>query len=138
MSEVEALAVVAESADRLWSAPGRPALAHLTGSERGLSPETIRAARLGYAPSVRAMTSDGHPYEARGIVISWYVAGRLALVQIRQPEGRRPKYVEVYRDGGRHVGIYPGPEAIRPGRPLIIAEGAFDARLVTQAGCRPR
>jgi hypothetical protein len=132
MSEAEALGLVAESVECLWSDDGRGALAYLTGPERLLSAETIRAARLGYAPSVRAVTKDGRPYEATGIVIPWYAGGRLALVKVRQPEGRRPKYAEVYRDRARHSGIYPGIEAIRPGCPLIIVEGDFDELLLGQ------
>jgi DNA primase len=132
ISEAEALALVAESVERLWSAGGRAAMDYLTGPERNLRPETIRAARLGYAPSVRAMTRDGQPYEARGGVIPWPTAGRLTLVKVRQPEGRLPKYAEVYRDRAHHCGIFPGPEAIRPGRPLVIVEGEFDALLLAQ------
>jgi hypothetical protein len=64
-----------------------------------------------------------------GVVIPWSDGDRLALVKIRQPEGRRPKYAEVFRD---RPTIYPGPEAIRPGAPLIIAEGEFDALLLGQ------
>src|SRR5215472_3361992 len=51
------------------------------------------------------------------------------MVKIRQPEGRTPKYVEAFRDRPR---IYPGLEAIRPGKPLIITEGEFDALLLGQ------
>ncbi|HEY2157446.1 MAG TPA: hypothetical protein VGH33_17590 [Isosphaeraceae bacterium] len=40
----------------------------------------------------------------------------------------------VTRGHGRErlPGIYPGPESIRPGRPLIVVEGEFDAILLAQ------
>jgi hypothetical protein len=76
---------------------------------------------------------DGTGFRARGVVIPWFASGHLALAKIRQPAGRRPKYVEAHRDPGRLTGIYPGPEAIRPGRPLVIVEGELDALLLGQA-----
>jgi hypothetical protein len=59
-------------------------------------------------------------------VIPWFNGDRLALVKIRQPDGHTRKYVEAFRDPARLV-CYPGPEAIRPGRPLVVVEGEFDA-----------
>src|SRR5262249_31749183 len=56
----------------------------------------------------------------------------LALVKVRQPDGRRPKYVEAFRDPARLV-CYPGPEAIRPGRRLVVVEGEFDALCLGEA-----
>lgn len=70
---------------------------------------------------------------ARGIIIPWFIGGVLTLVKVRQPDGCKPKYAEVYRDRSRHLGIYPGPEVIRPGRPLILPEGEFDRWLLAQA-----
>jgi hypothetical protein len=128
----DALALVEAAADRLWTPEGAGALAYLTGPNRSLSPETIRAAKLGFAPTVRATTRDGRPYTAGGIVIPWFAGGALTLVKVRQPEGTQPKYVEVFRDRGGHPGIYPGPEAVRPGRPLIVVEGEFDALCLVQ------
>jgi hypothetical protein len=132
MSEAEALALVEESADRLWSPEGRGALAYLTGPGRLLRHETIRAARLGFDPSVRARTKDGRSYTASGVVIPWPDEGPPTLVKVRQGEGRRPKYAQVYHHQGRHAGLYPGPGRIAPGRPLVIVEGEFDALLLAQ------
>jgi CHC2 zinc finger/Toprim-like len=132
MTEANAAAVIESAADRLWSQEWRSKVAYLTGPRRCLTPEMIRAARLGFDPSVRAATKDGRPYTAHGIVIPWYAGGRLSLVKVRQPEELRPKYAEVYRHRGIHAGIYPGPEVIRPGRPLIVVEGEFDALLLGQ------
>jgi Toprim-like len=63
-------------------------------------------------------------------VIPWLEGDRLALVKIRRPEGSEPKYAEAFRD---RPAIYPGPEAVRPGKPLLIVEGELDALLLGQA-----
>jgi CHC2 zinc finger/Toprim-like len=124
----DALVLVVQSEARLWSPEGSEALADLT-RPRGLSLATIRAARLGWTPGVRLATKDGRSYSARGIVIPWFDGDRLSLVKIRQPKGDRPKYVEGYR---HRPTLYPDRRAIRPGRPLVIVEGEFDALLLGQ------
>jgi hypothetical protein len=63
-------------------------------------------------------------------VIPWIEADRLTLVKIRRPTGSEPKYVEAYRD---HPSIFPTPESVRPGKPLVVVEGEFDALLLSQA-----
>jgi hypothetical protein len=132
LPESDALALVTEAAARLWSPEGLRALNYLTGPERCLSPETVRAARLGLTPWVPIPKADGTTFKALGVVVPWFVSGRLALVKIRQPDDRRPKYVEAFRDPARLV-CYPGPEAIRPGCPLVIVEGEFDALALGEA-----
>jgi hypothetical protein len=78
-------------------------------------------------------TRDGcRTYQAVGWVIPWFAGGRPALVKVRQPDGRRPKYAEAFRDPSR-VLCYPGPEAIRPGRPLVVVEGELDALALGEA-----
>ncbi len=128
MTPEATLTLVTEVAARLWSPEGSDALAYLTGPGRCLAPETIRAARLGVV--IEPLDMPGRP---RGIVIPWWVGSVPTLVKVRQPEGRKPKYLEEYRDRERHSGLYPGPEAIRPGRPLVIVEGEFDALCLGQA-----
>jgi hypothetical protein len=130
MPEADALALVEAAAARLWTPEGRDALAYLHG--RGLTDETIKAARLGWTPGVSVLTREGDRcYRALGVVIPWFSSGRLALVKVRQPEGRKPKYAEVFRDPARLI-CYPGPETIRTGRPLIVTEGEFDCMLLSQ------
>jgi hypothetical protein len=121
----DALALVDAAAARLWSPEGSDAIAYLTRC-RCLSPETIRRARLGWCPDATLPKADGTGFRALGVVIPWFASGRLALVKIRHPDGRRPKYAEAFRDPSRLV-CYPGPETIRPGWPLVVAEGEFDA-----------
>jgi hypothetical protein len=124
----EASALVNEAAQRIWKPQGTEALDYL--HNRGLTDETIKAARIGVIDFVSIPIRDGDRYcMARGVVIPWFVGDRLALVKIRQPEGRNPKYVEAFRD---RPGIFPDPSVIEPGVPLVIVEGEFDALLLGQ------
>jgi hypothetical protein len=137
LSAADTQTVVDDAFERLWSAAGSKALANLTGPRRGLSPETIRRAQLGWI----GPGTDGVPWRAPRVVIPWFDGGRLALVKLRVsdawrarfPEGRRPpKYVEVFRDP-ELVALYPGPEAVRPGGALILTEGEFDTLVLGEA-----
>jgi hypothetical protein len=113
-------------ADPAWLRPERPS--PLRG--RGLTEATINAARLGWVRSVMIPKRDGVGYfKASGIAIPWINRDHPTLVKIRRPEGRTPKYVEAFRD---HPRIYPGPEAIWLGAPLVITEGELDALLLGQ------
>jgi CHC2 zinc finger/Toprim-like len=128
MPEAAALTLVAEAEARLWSPEGVDARANLTGP-RGLTLGTIRAARLGWTPGVRVPTKAGGSFSARGVVIPWYEGDRLALVKLRQPDRERPRYAEAFRD---RPALYPGRRVIRPGRPVVVVEGEFDALLLGQ------
>jgi hypothetical protein len=124
----EAERLVADASERIWRPEGAAAMAYLKG--RGLTEATIRAARLGWTPGVMLPTSDGaRTWRASGLFIPWLDGDRLCLVKIRQPEGSRPKYAEAFRD---RPALFPGPEALRPGMPLIVTEGEFDALLLGQ------
>jgi hypothetical protein len=100
---------------------------------RGLADETIREARLGLTPPLEL---PGRPL---GIVIPWSEGDRPTLVKVRQPDDCRPKYYEAFRDRDRPPTLYPDRRLIRPGRPLVIVEGEFDALLLGQdlAGLAP-
>jgi hypothetical protein len=132
MSPEAAAGVVADAEALLWSPERTGERTYLTGPYRHLTPETIRAARLGVVDPVEAVSRDGNSYTATGIVIPWFARDQLTLLEVRQPGGHRPKYAEVYRNPALHRGIYPSPEAIRPGRPLIVVEGEFDALCLGQ------
>jgi hypothetical protein len=124
----DALSLVDEAAERLWSPEGRAARDYLGG--RGLTDATVRRHRLGWTHRVWLPTADGARFwRASGIVIPWLDGDRLAMVKIRQPEGSRPKYAEAFRD---RPAPYPLHQAIRPGMPLIVTEGELDALLLGQ------
>lgn len=122
--------LVARAAERLWAHEGASALDGLR--RRGLADATIRAAQLGFAPRIEARARDGHPYLAAGIVIPWFGRDGLDRVNVRQPDGRRPKFAEVFRAANWTGGIYPGQASIRPGRPVVIVEGEMDSLLLAQ------
>jgi hypothetical protein len=117
-----AAALVEAAAERLWAREGKEALHHLY--RRGLTDPTIQRARLGFTTAVTELTD-----RPGGIVIPWFERDKLVLVKVRQPDGKRPRYRELYRDQPR---LFPGPEAIRPGWPLVIVEGELDALLMGQ------
>jgi hypothetical protein len=124
----DALALVEGAAARIWTAAGAAGLSYLRG--RGLADETIRQHRLGWVTDAAIPKRDGSGcWRVSGVVVPWLDGDRLALVKIRRPAGREPRYVEVYRDG---PALFPGPEAIRLGQALVVAEGEFDALLLGQ------
>jgi DNA primase len=132
LDEDEARHLVEEAVSRLWSPEGADALRYLTGPERGLSAATIRGAGLGWTPETVIPKAGGGVFGARGIVIPWRSGNTLALVKLRQPNGRTPKYVEAFRDPAR-VSCYPGLLTIRKGRPTVIVEGEFDTLALGEA-----
>ncbi len=73
---------------------------------------------------------DGVGYfKASGVTIPWFDRDRLTLVKIRRPKGSTPRYAEAFRDRPE---VFPSMESIRPGLPLVIVEGEFDAMLLGQ------
>lgn len=124
----DALALVTEANARLWGLEGTEALSYLRG--RGLKDETILKARLGWTPGVMVPTKNGdRGFKAKGVVVPWFDRDRLALVKVRQPQGAKPRYAEAYRGCPR---IFPGPEAVRLGKPLVVTEGELDCILLGQ------
>src|SRR5690606_609887 len=113
--------------ERLWGPAGKDALAYLRG-ERFLTDETIRAARLGFVQGLSVPAKSGKRFPATGITIPWFDNGRLAAVKIRRTDGREPKYIEAFRD---RPSLF-APFGVRPGTPLIVVEGEFDALLLGQ------
>ena len=124
----EAMALVTEAQSKLWSDEGSEARYYLTQIRR-LDPETIRSARLGWISGVKLPTQDGRTFTAQGILIPWFADNRLTLAKIRQPEGRKPKYAEAFRD---RPGFLLGTPIGTPGSPLVVVEGEFDSILLGQ------
>ncbi|MHB0858825.1 MAG: primase-helicase zinc-binding domain-containing protein [Anaerolineae bacterium] len=110
------------------------ALAYLT--ERRLTLETIRAARLGYHSVARhddptRWGLDGGPlWLPAGWVIPCTVDGQLAYVKIRQLSGE-PKYVIIR--GGRKRGVLFGLDDLAGHTDGILVEGEFNALILRQA-----
>ena len=129
LSTSEAMSLVADSSDRLWTPEGSAPLAYLMG-ERHLTEATIRQARLGWTPEVRLPRSAGGHWTARGWTIPWFDGDRLQMVNLRRPDPTGPKYVHAFRSGPT---VYQGTSgATRPGLPLVVVEGEFDALLLGQ------
>ena len=115
-----------ESVRRLWEPRGESALAYL--HRRGLTDKTIEAARIGWTPRVVIPTQNGY-WDVQGITIPWFDRDRLTKINIRRPQGSKPKYAEAFRD--RPL-LYPDPAIIQVGAPLIIVEGEFEQMLLSQ------
>jgi DNA primase len=126
----EAERVVEGAAMRLWEPGGRAALDYLIQS-RGLTEATIRAARLGWAEKIRLPKRDGSgTWPLSGITIPWIDAGRLMRIKVRRLGlFQGAKYVEAFSDSPI---VYPSMATIRPGAPLVIVEGEYDALLLGQ------
>jgi DNA primase len=106
----------------LWSPAGARALDWLRA--RGLLDTMSKTAKLGLHPR------DGKVaglYVDRGIMIPWFEGDELRFVQVRRPVGK-PKYRAI--EGGTRGAFYPAPP--KPGRPMLVVEGEFDALLGRQ------
>jgi hypothetical protein len=126
--------IALEAAERLWRPEGRAALSYL--HDRGLEDATIKAARLGFADRTMVPGKDGSgSYPVSGVCIPWFDGDRLARINVRllppwkRRDGGETRYANAFIDGPK---VYPGPEAIRPGLPLAVCEGEFDALLLHQ------
>ncbi len=114
--------IVSDCVDRLHSPQGARAFRWLR--LRGLRPEVIRLARLGYNPKVR------YPHGIRlerGITIPWMDGERIQAIKVRLPgKGQKDKYRWV--KGQNLSGLY-FPQPFLAGRPTLLTEGEFDALL---------
>jgi hypothetical protein len=119
----------------LWS--GRPdalrALDYLHG--RGLTDDTIRAVRLGFSPRWQAIgwkDADGKAAGVwPGIVIPIFYSSTLWTLRVRELHtSLSAKYLNV--TGSKLSGALYNGDGIRPGAPLLIVEGEFDAILAAQ------
>lgn len=105
---------------------GLGAMAYLR--TRGLMPDTIKAASLGYVP--KAGVQHGI-HVSQGITIPWYLDGEFWQIKIRHRTGTEPKYGSV--QGGHPFLYVPGGELpTGQGGPLVLVEGEFDALLLWQ------
>jgi hypothetical protein len=130
LSPADALSLVDEAAKRLWTPAGRPAREYLIRT-RGLTPESIRGAGMGWADKIRLTKRGGDgTWTLAGITIPWVDSGLLLRVKVRRTGlFRGSRYIEAFASGWR---VYPGPERIRPGAPLIVCEGELDVLIMQQ------
>lgn len=128
-----ASALVDECAAALWTPAARGALAWLRA--RGLTDDTIRAARLGHNRLQRS-----EPFAPRGIVIPGYHAGQLVAAKVRRTNdelARHPdyaKYIALAHDGYSGAGWLYGVNALERAKPAVIVESELDALLISQSG----
>jgi hypothetical protein len=126
---VNALALVQDAEQRLWTPEGADALAYLR--DRGLADETIRRHHLGWTHETPIPIEGGARFwRISGITLPWLNGDRLTRLKIRRlGQVKGPRYVEAFRDQPL---LFPGPSMVRPGEPLVIVEGEFDAILLGQ------
>ncbi len=125
-------------------------LAYLRGTVRGLTDETIRAARLGYNPDFHktAITKeDGKAaYLMPGIIIPWYDPdGQIVAVRVRCRVGNLAHALDIDPDTNRVGKLLPKYSSlsgsimtgalygtIRPGCVVLLVEGEFDVLIGQQ------
>ncbi len=117
--------------DTLWGKEGKRAWGYLE-TERGLAEKTIVDAGLGYIPGGHSewKTIAGLSVPC-GIAIPWFGKGVIWGIKVRRAAGE-PRYQQV-RGGRISHSLYLGDD-IRPGLPILLAEGEFDALIARQVG----
>ena len=126
--------VVTLAVDTLWSESGTRAMTYLT-ERRGLTPDTIEMARLGYVPGQGFNTIEGLKVPC-GITIPWYGDRVLWGIKVRRATGQR--YMQV--SGGNVAGCLYMADWVKPGYPVVIDEGEFNALAIWQSAgiwCSP-
>jgi hypothetical protein len=134
--------LVARAEANLWDIVGIKARAFLL--KQGLREDTIRNARLGYWPEeshLRGIYHDSSLWIPRGILIPWWEKALVEALRVRRPVKPRtresrdsrdnPEPVSVLVRGSRRI-LYPGPDVIRTGRPILIVDDEIDALLLAQ------
>jgi len=138
-----------EAAGLLWRPEGARAIAWLR--RRGLSDDTIRRAGLGFNPADRFVPRPdlGLPLDAggprtvavpRGVTIPWRADGALWQFWVRTPghaapwrgEGGSPAHWPKYHQLPGGANALWGADDLRPGAPVMLLEGVFDALAVRQ------
>lgn len=114
----------------LWSKEGKRAWHYL--KQRGLNETTIVHAGLGYVPGHYSEWKTMHGLNVPcGITIPWTTRGAIWGIKVRRAAGEQ-RYHQI-SGGNIKDALYLG-DAIKPGLPLVITEGEFDALIAQQAG----
>jgi hypothetical protein len=125
----------------LWSPTGARARTYL--HQRGLHDQTLRTWRVGFQPAPRRYdlaerwgqpprTEDGRPalvWLPRGIVLPWFVDGRLWHLKVRTATADPDERYRTVRGG--HPWLY-GADTLTPDRPVVLLEAELCAQLVWQ------
>lgn len=128
----KANAIVKLAKENLWQRDfGAKARAYLFN--RGFKPETLMFHDIGYIPGspTEWLNIEGLKVPC-GITIPWYAAGVIWAIKVRRAAGD-PKYQQV--GGGNAKGALYLVDEIKPGLPVLIDEGEFNALSVWQE-CR--
>jgi DNA primase len=121
--------IVKQARENLWSEQGLRALEYLKQA-RGLTEKIILDAKLGYIPGhYREWRTIGGLTVPCGITIPWYADQMLWGIKVRRATGQQ-RYQQV--SGGNIKGCLYLADTIKPGIPLMLTEGEFDALIVRQ------
>lgn len=120
-----------QAVETLWQPEGQQALNYLK-SRRGFDENIVRAAHLGFIA--------GDPWEWKevsglkvpcGITIPWYAEGAIWGIKVRRLIGEQ-RYQQV--SGGNIRRCLYLADDVRPGLPIFLTEGEFDALIAKQVG----
>lgn len=121
--------VVAEAEQTLWQPEGLRALGYLR-QQRGLLPDTIHEARLGYIPGNYKQWHRLHGLNVPcGITLPWIVDGNVWALKVRRAAGE-VRYEQV--GGGNLAGCLFGADNLLPGWPVLMVEGEFNCLIAWQ------
>lgn len=123
--------VAQQAMDTLWGREGKRAWRYLE-EERGLTEDTIIWAGLGYVPGDHRewKTVEGLSVPC-GITIPWFAEDAIWGIKVRRAAGEQ-RYHQV--SGGNVKGCLYLANDIKPGLPIMLTEGEFDALITRQAG----
>jgi hypothetical protein len=117
-----------EAYRRLWTDEGRDALDYLRG--RGLTEDTIRAARLGFVVHAWKWENKCSSLCVPAVTIPWFDRGAVPRVKIRRLDSDDDKCRSL--GPSKPPLLFPDVH-IAAGSNVIIVEGEFDALLLGQA-----
>ena len=123
--------IIYRAMDTLWGKAGKRAWQYLE-VERGLTEKTIVNADLGYIPGDYRewKTIEGLRVPC-GITIPWFADGAIWGIKVRRAVGQQ-RYQQVA--GGNIKGSLYQADYIKPGVPIFLTEGEFDALIAQQVG----
>ena len=126
-----ARAIADQAGERLWQPQGQHALNYLK-LKRGLDEDIIRAGQLGFIPGNHWEWNEVNGLKVPcGISIPWYADGAIWGIKVRRSAGEQ-RYQQL--SGGNIRGCLYLADGVRPGLPLFLTEGEFDALIAKQVG----